>query len=90
MYRPAVIAGDSQAGYTNTYHGLFMYRKRLAVLNRNTVPGPDGVRETPVRFDMVGDEGRDIVPVDWVSAVICQFDTPVAHGDTFHLAPENR
>lgn len=29
VYRPAVIAGDSRTGYTNTYHGLFMYLSTL-------------------------------------------------------------
>lgn len=89
VYRPAVIAGDSQTGYTNTYHGLYLYLKLMSVLVRNTEPGPDGVRETPVQFALTGDEARNIVPVDWVSAVICHlFNTPAAHGNTFHLAPE--
>lgn len=89
VYRPAVIAGDSQTGYTNTYHGLYLYLKLMSVLVRNTEPGPDGVRDTPVQFALSGDEERNIVPVDWVSAVICHlFNTPAAHGNTFHLAPE--
>ena len=25
IYRPAVIVGDSQTGFTSTYHGLFLY-----------------------------------------------------------------
>ncbi|MCA9132250.1 MAG: SDR family oxidoreductase [Planctomycetales bacterium] len=89
VYRPAVIAGDSQTGYTNTYHGLYLYLKLMSVLVRNTEPGPDGVRDTPVQFALSGDEERNVVPVDWVSAVICHLlDTPAAHGNTFHLAPE--
>lgn len=89
VYRPAVIAGDSQTGYTNTYHGLYLYLKLMSVLVRNTEPGPDGVRDTPVQFALSGDEARNIVPVDWVAAVICHlFNTPAAHGNTFHLAPE--
>ncbi|MEZ6137688.1 MAG: SDR family oxidoreductase [Pirellulaceae bacterium] len=89
VYRPAVIAGDSKTGYTNTYHGLYMYLKLMSVLVRNTEPGPDGVRFTPVQFDMTGDEARNIVAVDWVSAVICDlYMNPAAHGRTYHLAPE--
>ena len=89
VYRPAVIAGDSRTGYTNTYHGLYMYLKLMSVLVRNTPPGPDGVRDTPVRLEMTGDEPRNIIPVDWVSAVMCHLlGTPEAHGKTFHLAPE--
>ena len=32
VYRPAVICGDSQTGYTNTYHGLFVYLRLMAML----------------------------------------------------------
>ncbi len=88
VYRPAVIAGDSVTGYTNTYHGLYLYLKLMSVLVWNTKAGPDGVRYTPVRLQMTGDEPRNIVPVDWVAAVIGHlFRSPSAHGHTFHLTP---
>jgi thioester reductase-like protein len=88
VYRPAVIAGDSQTGYTYTYHGLYMYLKLISVLVANTQPDENGVRHTPVRLNMTGDEPRNIVPVDWVSQVITHlFSTPETHGQTFHLAP---
>ena len=91
VYRPAVIAGDSKTGYTNTYHGLFMYLKLMCVLARNTEPGPDGVRHTPLQLSITGDEPRNVVPVDWTSAVICRlFLDSQAHGRTFHLAPDVR
>jgi thioester reductase-like protein len=90
IYRPAVIAGDSQTGYTNTYHGLYMYLKLISVLVRNARPDENGVRNTPVRLNMTGDEPRNIVPVDWVAKVICHlFNTPAAHGRVYHLAPEH-
>jgi len=89
VYRPAVIAGDSESGYTNTYHGLYTYLRLISVLVRNQEPGPDGRRYTPVRLNMTGDEKRNIVPVDWVSAVLCRLiETPGAHGGTYHLAPK--
>ena len=89
VYRPAVIAGDSRTGYTSTYHGLYMYLKLMSVLVWNEEAGPDGRRYTPVRLNMTGKERRNIVPVDWVSAVICRlFETREAHGGTYHLAPQ--
>ncbi len=89
VYRPAVIAGDSRTGYTNTYHGLYLYLKLMSTLARNTEPGPDGVRYTPVRIELTGDEPRNVIPVDWVSAVMCHLlNTPESHGRTFHIAPE--
>ncbi len=89
VYRPAVIAGDSRTGYTNTYHGLYMYLKIMCILARNTEPGPDGVRYTPMQLDTTGDEPRNVIPVDWTSAVIAHlFTTRESHGRTFHLAPQ--
>ena len=38
---------------------------------------------------MTGDEPRNVIPVDWVSEVMCHlFCTPEAHGGTYHLVPE--
>jgi len=89
IYRPAVISGDSQTGYTNTYHGLYLYLKMASVVVSNTRPGPDGRRYTPVRIDMNADQPRNVIPVDWVSRVICHLmRDKTAHGKTFHLAPE--
>jgi nucleoside-diphosphate-sugar epimerase len=89
IYRPAVIAGDSRTGYTSTYHGIYVYLRLMSSLVWNTEPEPDGVRHTPVRLNMTGDEPRNVIPIDWASAVICHvFKTPAAHGRTFHLAPD--
>ncbi len=91
VYRPAVIAGDSQTGYTNTYHGLFMYLQLMSVLARNTEPDAEGIRHTTLQLNITGDEPRNVIPVDWASAVIAHlFGSPAAHGQTFHLAPQVR
>jgi thioester reductase-like protein len=88
IYRPAVIAGDSRTGYTSTYHGLYLYLKLIAIAVTMTRPDADGVRRVRVRLNLRGDEPRNVVPVDWVSAVIVRlFENPEAHGRTYHLAP---
>lgn len=90
IYRPAVISGDSETGYTSTYHGLYVYLKFVSVLLRHVEPDANGVRHTPVRLRMSGDERRNIVPVDWVSSVMQRlFETEAAHGGTYHLAPSD-
>lgn len=90
IYRPAVISGDSRTGYTNTYHGLYLYLRLMSVMIPPIPPGPDGIRRTPIRLKMTGEEKRNIIPVDWVSAVMCRiFETPAARGKTFHIAPDN-
>lgn len=89
VYRPAVIAGDSRTGYTNTYHGIYLYLRLMALMIPAIPEGPDGKRNTPIRMRMTGDERRNIIPVEWVSAVMCRlFETPEARGLTFHIAPE--
>lgn len=89
IYRPAVISGDSESGFTNTYHGLYVYLRLIALLVPRQPQLPDGTRHTPIRLPMRGDEQRNIVPVDWVSKVITRLALdPAARGLTFHLAPE--
>lgn len=89
IYRPAVISGDSRTGYTNTYHGLYLYLRLMSVIIPPIPVAEDGLRHTPIRLRMTGEERRNIIPVDWVSAVMCRlFDTPEARGLTFHMAPD--
>jgi hypothetical protein len=50
----------------------------------------DGVRHTPIRLPMSGDEPRNVVPVDWVSAVMTHLlGTSAVHGGTYHIAPDD-
>lgn len=87
VYRPAVIVGDSRAGYTETYHGLYAYLHFVAILKRAYGAGEERW-QLPVRLTITGDEGRNLVPVDWVSAVLAHLvRAPAAHGKTYHLTP---
>ena len=89
VYRPAVIAGDSRTGYTNTYHGIYLYLRLMALMIPALPAREDGKRVTPIRLRMTGSERRNIIPVEYVSAVMCRlFETPEARGLTFHIAPE--
>ncbi len=89
IYRPAVIVGDSQNGFTSTYHGLYMYLRLLATLVPEQKRNEQGVIETPIRLPMQGDEPRNLVPVDWVSAVMTRiFLDREAHGRTYQLVPD--
>lgn len=89
VYRPAVISGDSVTGYTNTYHGLYLYLRLISLIVPLMPVNEEGVHVANLRLNMRGVEPRNIVPVDWVSRVICRLlGTPSAHGRTYHLAPE--
>jgi len=89
IYRPAVIVGDSQTGFTSTYHGMFLYLRLLSTLIPLQQKDENGIYQTPIKLPMNGDEPRNLVPVDWVSSVICHLvKTKSAHGRTFHLVPD--
>jgi len=87
IYRPTIITADSQTGYTNTYFGIMWYLKLLAVLVPQQPVDANGIRQTPIEMPVSGDEPHNLVPVDWVSAVITKLiGNPAARGQTFHLA----
>lgn len=89
IYRPVVIAGDSNTGFTSTYHGLYLYLRTMALLVPQQQRDEQGKLLTKIRLPMSGEEQRNIVPVQWVSAVITHLlKTPSAAGKTFHLAPK--
>lgn len=90
VYRPAVIAGDSRTGYTNTYHGIYLYLRLMAMMIPSLPKNEEGRHQTPIRLRMTGDERRNIVPVDWVSAVMVRlFETEEARGGTYTMAPDH-
>jgi thioester reductase-like protein len=88
VYRPAIVVGDSVTGYTATYHGLYSYLQFAWVLRQYATLEEDGRWHAPVRLNLTGDEPRNLVPVDWVSAVITHLVlSPRHHGRTYHLTP---
>ncbi len=89
IYRPVVITGDSETGYTSTYHGTYLYMRMAKLLASHVDPDENGMRHVSVRWGLKGNERRNITPVDWNSEVICQlFENQDAHGKCFHLGPD--
>ncbi len=89
VYRPAVIVGDSESGYTSSYHGLFLYLRLIATLVPQQPRDENGIIQTPITLPIKGDEPRNLVTVDWVSKVMCRIiNTPDAYGKTFHISPD--
>ncbi|MCX7401901.1 MAG: SDR family oxidoreductase [Planctomycetia bacterium] len=86
IYRPSIIAGDSQTGYTSTYHGLFAALRLGHTLLTRVVKGSTS---GPALLALIGVDPKahkNFVPVDWVSSVISHLiQTPSAHGKTFHV-----
>ncbi len=90
IYRPVVICGDPQTGFTSAYNGIYVYLRLFAMLIPKQQRDQQGKYQTRVQLPLSGDEPRNLVSVDWVSRVICELSrNPAALGKTFHLASEN-
>jgi len=88
VYRPAMIIGDSKTGYTATYHGLYPYLQFADLMMRFLPRDEDGQVHLPIRLNLSGDEGRNLVPIDWVARVMAHvYLHPDHHGKTYHLTP---
>ncbi|NQU20149.1 MAG: SDR family oxidoreductase [Candidatus Nealsonbacteria bacterium] len=88
VFRPAIIVGDSQTGYTTTYHGFYAPLKLAHTLVSRVLLGATGGDLLAAALGFVGKERKNFVPVDWVSAVMVHVLTHAEHhGKTYHLAP---
>jgi nucleoside-diphosphate-sugar epimerase len=88
IYRPATIVGDSQTGYTATYHGLYSYFQFAWMLRQFAKLQEDGRWYVSLRLNLTGDECRNLIPVDWVSAVTTHLVlNSQHHGQTYHITP---
>jgi nucleoside-diphosphate-sugar epimerase len=83
VYRPSVIVGHSQTGFTSSYHGPYRF---LALGDRLARPEGGGRRLLPLRLPFTGEETHNLVCVDWVAGAIRRiFDRPWLHGRNYHL-----
>lgn len=93
IYRPAIIVGDSETGYTSTYHGFYAPLKSMAVLLSTLQRSATGTAAPKVPVSMMmaalgltGNERKHFVPVEWVSqCIVSLLQDPTAHGGTYHL-----
>lgn len=88
--RPAIIVGDSQTGYTSTYHGFYAALQLAYTLANSMELDDTGWTRSIARFELSGQESKNLVPVDWVSAATAYIVThPELHGQTYHLTPRH-
>lgn len=90
VFRPGIIIGDSQTGMTTTYHNFYaMLQIANTIVAQMGVSDATGlVQANYVKFNLSGDERKNLVPVDWVSEVMSWVIThPEHHGKTYHLTP---
>lgn len=94
IYRPAIIVGDSQTGFTSTFHGFYACLElahtlvsSMGMAGSNSI----GTGDKKTRISLDGTETKNFIPVDWVSEVISYLVThPQHHGQTYHLTPRER
>ncbi|MFN9917356.1 MAG: SDR family oxidoreductase, partial [Pirellulaceae bacterium] len=83
IYRPSIIVGDSKTGFTSTFHTVYSILKFVRALPDEHARNLAWIFQ---RLNLKGDERKNLVPVDWVSQIICDIlDRPTAWGQTFHL-----
>ena len=96
ILRPAIIVGDSENGYTSTYHGFYAPLKSLAALLAQIGKKGDSAEEVPIgpmlaALGLTGTETKNFVPVDWVSRWIALIvSAPQAWNSVYHLTPDHR
>ena len=86
IYRPASVIGDAKTGYVTNPHGFYL-PLQMAYVMASKVP-VDRMNERFFEIlGLSGDEGKNLVPVDWLSRAIVTLVTDSRfHGQTYHLA----
>lgn len=86
VYRPSIIVGDLVHGFTNTFHGFY---KPLRIVQPFVESFVQASLEPGSLLDvlgMTGQERKNLVPVDWVSAIMSRIVLDASlHGGTYHL-----
>lgn len=90
VYRPSIVVGDSHTGETQSFHGFYAVLKLAHVLAKQMPFRIGRGIKTLVTLGMRGNEAKNFVPVDWVSAVFMKiFQNEELHGKTYHLTNPN-
>lgn len=86
VYRPSIIVGDSQTGFTTSYHGFYTPLRIVYSLLQG-IPWEQLLQGDFLgRLQLAGGETKNLVAVDWVSAAMTHLVAhPHLHGTTYHL-----
>lgn len=88
IFRPCSVTGDTNTGYTSTFHGLYWFAL-FTSLARLRAGGGDTARwRHDVRLFFTGEECHHLIPVDKVSeAIVSLLESPAQGTSTYHLTP---
>lgn len=86
IFRPSIVVGDSQTGYTSSFHGVYAALRVAYCAIRQAGRIPESPRWFFDALGMLGHERKNLVPVDWVAAVMGRIiRSGTGHGRTYHL-----
>jgi thioester reductase-like protein len=86
IYRPSIIVGDSQTGYTTTYHGFYAPLKLAHTMASKVSLGTTAADLLVSALGITERDRKNFVPVDWVASVMSHIHgQPEFHGSTYHV-----
>lgn len=89
VLRPAVVVGDHATGQTNAYHSFYRLPQFTRMIAGAADKDANGHWTHDVRIALTGQERRNLVAVDWVSAaMVAIVRNSDCYGKTFHLTPK--
>ena len=89
VFRPAIIVGDTDTGFSSTFHGFYTPLRLLSALATH-VPHDDLFSMNHMQYlGLQGHEGKNCVPVQWVSdAIVSLMERRPNCEQTYALAAE--
>lgn len=89
IYRPSIIVGDTETGFSTTFHGFYTPLRLLSAL-ANYLPHEMLFSVNHMEnLGLVGHEGKNFVPVQWLSdAMVALMERRESSGQTYALAAE--
>lgn len=86
IYRPSIVVGDSQTGYTSTYHGFYAPLQIALGVVKSFGLDVAAADEFRRRLGLSSQDSKNLVPVDWLAeAILHLMLTPAAIGGIYHL-----
>lgn len=86
IYRPASVVGDYRTGFVTTTHGFYLPLQLAHIVADKIYVGDMNERFMGL-LGLAGNEGKNLVPVDWLAKAIGTIiSRPSLHDQTYHLA----
>lgn len=88
IYRPSIVVGDTTTGFSSNFTTIYSLPRFLRAVPEDNAHDVQWILD---RLQMTGNEGKNLVPVDWVSQrVIDILNAPELHNQTYHLTNPNK